>query len=100
DDSCGHDTWCSWVEPYRLSTETLAKESFRYYPNPVDGVLTIETEEPLAYTLYDLTGRRMAEGALRQGSNTVDTGALPSGLYMLQLKNGNGARRTVKLMKE
>ena len=100
DDSCGHDTWCTWVDPHRLSTEDLPKESFRCYPNPVGNELHVEASEPLAYTLYDLTGRAVASGRLRQGDNTVDTSALPQGLYMLRLANAQGAHRTVKVVRK
>lgn len=99
DDSCGHDTWCSWVEPYKLSTETLPADSFSYYPNPMDDILNIVTKEAMAYTLFDLSGKTMGSGNLNQGGISLDTSALPSGFYMLRITDTNGARRVVKVVK-
>lgn len=97
--SCGYDTWCTWVDPYRLSTETLSRDSFSFHPNPVDDILNIDTKEAMAYTLFDLLGKTVRKGNLLQGGNSLDTSALPPGFYMLRLTNANGAQRVVKVVK-
>ncbi|MBT0608376.1 T9SS type A sorting domain-containing protein [Aequorivita echinoideorum] len=98
--ACGHDTWCSLIDPFGLATDVLEKGSFSLYPNPVGGALNIDAQEPMDYVLYDLGGKRLMEGRLQQGNNTLDTSALQSGFYMLRLKNGAGAVATVKVVRE
>ncbi|MBT0608377.1 T9SS type A sorting domain-containing protein [Aequorivita echinoideorum] len=98
--ACGHDTWCSLIDPFSLATGALEKGSFSLYPNPVGGALNIDAQEPMDYVLYDLGGKRLMEGGLGRGANVLDTSTLQSGFYMLRLKNGAGAVATVKVVRE
>lgn len=98
--SCGYDTWCTLVEPFALTTESLTAASFSFYPNPVKEVLNIDAQEALTYNLYDLVGKSIQQGKLVPGTNRIDTHHLPSGFYMLQVKNPAGSQRTVKVVKE
>jgi len=60
------------------------------YPNPSKGELTIEGKVKKA-SLFDLTGKLMhtEELDIFNTSNNIDLSALPNGLYILQLENGD-----------
>lgn len=78
----------------------------RIYPNPVDGLSTIEyrLDEPgwVSIGLYDTYGRllrRIEESAKPQGLNytSVDGSHLPAGLYLIRVKSGN-IQRQIKMV--
>jgi len=74
------------------------------YPNPVNDQLFIDRSKMQSqidghFELRDITGKIVASGLLNQGVNTVNTSALSSGLYLLQITDGN--ERTVsKVVKQ
>lgn len=77
-----------------ISTGTkdeIAQEDFvRVYPNPSRGTLYVravagQALENQLYSLYDQSGRLVDRGALQQ---ELDFNDLPSGLYLLQIRDG------------
>jgi lysophospholipase L1-like esterase len=77
------------------SLEEEVKTSFRIAPNPFTE--TIQIDGVGEYTLYDLPGNQLTKGDCKSkceiGSN------LPSGIYMLEMKVGNGVKR-IKITKQ
>lgn len=69
-------------------------DSLLIYPNPSDGIFTIELDQSwqqLEWSLYDLNGRRMAvtsDGDIRSGKLMVDATNLNQGEYILMISNG------------
>lgn len=71
------------------------------YPNPVKDVLNVKvTALPAALYITDTRGNRVAEHVMTEKSDaTVDLRALPTGLYVLILRQGPHVVRT-KIVKE
>ena len=64
---------------------------FTFYPNPVQDVLVIKTDDFQKAEVYSLTGAKLAETT----SNRVDVKALQSGMYLLKVFDGNGCNSRV-----
>ena len=72
---------------------TAASPLLAAYPNPTSNLLTISLDDQLtmqAYTLSDLTGKAVLDVRLSQPiqKTEVDLGALPKGVYLLQVRSG------------
>lgn len=87
--------------PWNL-TEPVAAEAFRWqvYPNPAGNDVFLRDENGgllLAdeYVLFDINGRKLMQG---RSANTIHTGKLPSGIYLLQVHTARGSatRKFVK----
>ena len=76
-------------------------DGFRVYPNPSDGLITVETfpetspasetsQETSLQGLYRVTnlmGQTLMSGVISASSNRIDVSSLPNGLYFLLLNN-------------
>lgn len=62
----------------------------RVYPNPVSNTLIVKSTGnfPLTYSLFDLTGKILLDGNLKEQSNGLDLTQLASGVYFLKTSNG------------
>ena len=61
--------------------------SFRFYPNPVDNILIIRSENLLDIQILDGNGKvRIAQNRL-QGLQTLNVSALEKGMYVLRISN-------------
>ena len=73
------------------------------YPNPFQSFFTIrfdETQSTFSVALYTLHGQKVFEGSHLSRSDTVTPdGALPPGMYVLQLTLASGETRTQLLRK-
>ena len=54
------------------------------YPNPFIDWFIVEVTEDTDAVLYTLSGQIVWSGRLTAGENTVETGSLPDGVYMLR----------------
>jgi hypothetical protein len=69
------------------------------WPTPFTGVLHLSTDPTLhgqPYALLDPLGRTVAAGTIAQGTQALDLGALPTGLYLLRLGQQPGRLKVVK----
>jgi len=74
---------------------------FIIYPNPVKDQLTLRFDdgsEPESVELYDLAGRLV--GTKSNGLESIDMGAMPSGVYMLRVTMKDGTSYHEKIVKE
>lgn len=72
----------------------------RFYPNPVDNVLIVRSEQALDLVLSDANGKIMVSLKLQPGLQTVDVSKLDKGLYIITLTQMESGRViTEKLMK-
>jgi hypothetical protein len=68
----------------------LNQNQFVAYPNPNDGIVTIEQFKlgnKLPYDIIDLTGRVLMSGILENQKSTLDLNSLPTGLYLLRVQS-------------
>lgn len=72
----------------------------RFYPNPVDNVLIVRSEQALDLVLSDANGKIRVSLKLQPGLQTVDVSKLDKGLYIITLTQMESGRViTEKLMK-
>ena len=74
-----------------VGVEDVTKEGFSFYPNPASDMVTIRMEESRQYevNVFDMTGRNVLNSRFDGMEYTMDVNALNSGMYMLQISNGD-----------
>lgn len=91
-------------EPLFLTTGIADLEpfrSFKVYPNPVGGLLTVEVDmespEAVSAILSTIHGQTVLETSF-QGNTQIDLSEYPSGIYVLRVRQGDrgGVIRVVK----
>ena len=68
------------------------------FPNPTADFVTLAAPAGVtdaAVALYDLTGRRLLTTTLLRTGRTIDLRSLPTGQYILHLRNGHGVATRV-----
>lgn len=85
----------------RVASTGLAGEmSCRFYPNPVDNMLIIRSEQALDMLLSDANGKPRLSMKLKAGLQTVDVSSLEKGMYIITLvQTETGRSLTEKLLK-
>lgn len=82
-----------------LSSDQFDKNELKYYPNPVDDVLTISYSETITQIeVFDLLGKRVKTIQTNENEVKVDLSNLPSGTYLVQLKTDT-KQQFVKIIK-
>ena len=74
-------------------------QKIKAYPNPVQTLLFIDTQEIQQYQIYSVLGTKISEGTLTVG-NSIDCSGLTNGVYFLSLTDGLGNVSTVKFVKQ
>ena len=67
------------------------------YPNPVaNGIINVMIKKGSSfdYTIYSMTGALMKKGSSKRNSTRIDVSSLRSGVYILKIKNDQGAYST------
>jgi hypothetical protein len=84
-------------DPSALTIAPAAPQLFAY-PNPTNDLLNISyrTGEDVFYTIYDLTGRSLKTGLIKNGFEQVDISLLNAGMYILKLDANKGQVKVVK----
>jgi hypothetical protein len=78
-----------------LDTEHFSANTVTLHPNPVTNLLTIDFTSPLveisSYEVYDVLGKKLVEGMIEVGVNSVPISFeyYPQGVYLLRLKSGD-----------
>ncbi len=63
------------------------------WPNPTNGLVSIEVENATAVSVTDLQGRVISQHELQPGTSQLDLQNLPDGVYFV--KEGNGTVKKV-----
>ncbi len=73
----------------------------QFYPNPFSQNLNIIINNPgtTTVTLYDMMGQNIESWQMEQGQHIINTGNIPTGVYMMQVKSDNGLFYNQKLVK-
>lgn len=74
---------------YTNPLETIFKnhQSYKFYPNPVDRVLIIQSEQPLEVQVIDQSGKSRSQMVKVKGIQTIDLSSLEKGVYFLRCNN-------------
>ena len=96
-------TWMldSNVEPVIVGLEEINTLNFSIYPNPTSdyiyfNFLTSNNPETINYSLTDVHGKLVMEGAVANGER-LDISSLSDGVYALKIRNSAAAGFIVKL---
>lgn len=88
------------TEVCSLGVASHEKSAVAIYPNPTSGIVHLSLNEDMSYTLYTITGTIVNKGNVSAQNNTIDVSSLPSGVYLLQLQDGDGVFSLVKVLRE
>jgi hypothetical protein len=72
---------------------------FKLYPNPSNGIVTIETENELTLNVYNIIGELKHHKTIN-GNQTIDLSGLEKGIYFLTLIDNQNSEKTIKLILE
>lgn len=73
--------------------EALLKANFNFYPNPTDGIFTVNSgfENSATLEIYDVLGKQVLKTfKINKGANQIDASELSKGIYMIKFKIGDG----------
>ena len=80
--------------PYKLVEQDTTSNDLtdlRIFPNPASSVLFFsglqDNYNMADMTVYDLSGRKMAEVKMSEDGNAIDVSSLSDGMYLLQMKS-------------
>lgn len=79
-----------------VSVEFGAKEKVQLYPNPFSNTLQIDLhteQDELPARLFDVTGRQVWQGSLRNGQQAVEMPGLQAGVFWLEVDFRNKTER-------
>ena len=82
-----------------LGIEENDIQTIKVYPNPVQNLLYIDSQEMQQYQIYSILGSKISEGTLAVGSG-IDCSGLTNGVYFISLTNGLGQSSTLKFVKQ
>src|SRR5690606_5973127 len=86
---------CSLV----LSNSNFETNKLNIYPNPSNGIFTINSEEVLDIKVYDLIGKLIYSNKVNSGINQIDISNYSNGIYLLQYSTTSGKTNSMKLIK-
>ena len=83
-----------------LRTPTFEISNLRYYPNPVQEVLTVEYSEVIqGIQLYNMLGQMVYNRNTNSAKVTIDMASMATGNYIMQVTI-NGITKNVKVIKK
>jgi hypothetical protein len=84
------------AENHQLTSGTV-----RFYPNPVNTELVVDSDTPLInISIMDIHGRIWQNYPYLTGRNTLGVHELPSGVYILHYQTADGSMQTQKIVKQ
>ncbi|MCW1147585.1 LamG-like jellyroll fold domain-containing protein [Flavobacterium lacisediminis] len=86
---------------YVLSSDDfIAENNVTIYPNPSNGIFTIDAKEAVTVEVYDMIGKKVFNSKVALGSSNFDLSNHSNGIYLLMVTNLNGNKSTYKLIKK
>ena len=79
----------------------LVSEDFSVYPNPSNGIVSIESKSSLfgsSYKVYSIKGVELLSGSITSKITTLNIQDLAEGVYLIRV--GNDAKQTCKIIKQ
>lgn len=91
------------AEMIDLSTVVTVKENKQLnvsvYPNPANNILYVNSDNEGTYQIFNILGDNISNGKLSDNLNTIDVSNLKSGVYFINVSNGQAVTK-VKFIKE
>ncbi|HLW33325.1 MAG TPA: T9SS type A sorting domain-containing protein [Aequorivita sp.] len=83
-----------------LGVSDLISVDFTYYPNPVNEVLTIQSQEKIeSIAVYNLMGQKVLNSSTISNGE-IDLSTLKSGLFLVKATFAGGHTETLKIVKK
>lgn len=84
----------------QLGVDAFSSSRFTVYPNPVQDILTIDSEKIISeITIYNTMGQKVLQDSPSSLSTSIQFEALASGVYIAELRFSEGTQ-TVRIIKE
>lgn len=96
----GDDLSFTYVYDPLLSVGDANALEAAIYPTVTNSDVTVEVKESVAVTVYDVQGRLVKQTSLEAGRQTLSLADLRSNIYLVQLVDNNGRKKTVKVVKK
>ena len=74
--------------------------TYMIYPNPSNGLLSINTSESIKVEAWDVLGKLILSSDLEAGSNKIDISNHAAGIYIFKATSANGESKIYKVIKE
>lgn len=81
-----------------VSNEEISKSKISIYPNPTNGLITIENEDISSFNLFNSLGKMIKTGVLN-GTTTLDLNNFENGLSIIQMIDNQGNTTSKKVIK-
>lgn len=83
-----------------VSTSEVEELKVNIYPNPNNGIFTIESEvaSNASASIFDITGKLIQQNIQLQGKAEIDLSHQNAGLYFIRVMDGKGAVSTHKVV--
>lgn len=81
-----------WSNTTSGVNEITSQNSFDLFPNPVNSLLTIETETNMNIEIADASGKIVSKHRLLKGKNQITTDSLTYGIYIVKTEYGATTR--------
>ncbi len=96
------DTAGTYASNYNFSLEEDVDLSFKVYPNPVIGALTIEhsSEEMVQVVVLDVSGRVMLSKEISSHVGQIDMNGLDAGIYVIHIKTSDNQGYISRFVKQ
>ena len=83
-----------------LSTSDFNLPNFKFYPNPVKHILTLNNTALIdEIEIFSISGKSVLSKKLNSNHSEIDLSQVSSGLYLLKVKS-EGKTKTIKFIKE
>jgi len=74
----------------QLSSDSFSLTKIKVFPNPSNGIFTIDTVLPTEIKVMDITGKEVFKASNITNQASLNLTNLQEGVYMLKMKNENG----------
>lgn len=91
------DEICKTVTVIGVGIKENNAFGFEVYPNPTNGIVTINTPENSTFRITNIIGKEVYKNVRSNSSNEIDLSAMPKGAYFITL-NSEGIITTKKLI--
>ncbi|MBS3739514.1 MAG: choice-of-anchor J domain-containing protein, partial [Psychroflexus sp.] len=83
-----------------MSTVAFSEDYFKYYPNPVESILNIDSANPIeSVQVFDILGKEVFSQDYENLSVNINMNALSSGTYLMKVSI-SGNSQTFRVIKE
>lgn len=82
-----------------IAKSQFSAGEFKLYPNPNEGVFTIECESVYTVVIMNAIGQQVMQQELSPGLNKIELDNCAKGVYFLNYKSGNSVK-TIKIIKQ